>query len=306
MNKNSFLKRILKTVHKLSPGFLILGICLIAWASYQIYTQSAPAPVSVEQPAEESGLTADTSVSAEGEKREETQTEDTATNEENQTDTQIPPDTTAPPEAKKEKETQTAASPTEDTAKNEENQTDAQIPPDTTAPPNVQKEKEAVKVAQAQTETKTETPKQNSISDETLYPVRPKVGENIGNLTMPAIDQTLPIIHGTDEDELSKGIGHFAGSVLPGENDNSVLSGHRDTVFKELDQLEINDELIVETSAGTFTYEIREIKIVPRDDKTIITPSASPVLTVTTCYPFNFIGSAPDRYILIADLVSSE
>ncbi|RKD75985.1 sortase A [Sinobaca qinghaiensis] len=256
MNKNSFLKRILKTVHKLSPGFLILGICLIAWASYQIYTQSAPAPVSVEQPAEESGLTADTSASAEIEKRE---------------------------------ETQTAASPT-----------------DTTAPPDVQNEKETVKEAQAQTETKTETSKQNSISDETLYPVRPKVGGNIGNLTMPAIDQTLPIIHGTDEDELSKGIGHFAGSVLPGENDNSVLSGHRDTVFKELGQLEINDELIVETSAGTFTYEIREIKIVPSDDKTIITPSASPVLTVTTCYPFNFIGSAPDRYILIADLVRSE
>lgn len=134
----------------------------------------------------------------------------------------------------------------------------------------------------------------------------PTVGESIGNLRLPAINQVLPIVHGTDEDELSRGIGHFAGSVLPGEKDNSVLSGHRDTVFRELGQLEITDQLIVDTAAGTFTYEIREIKIVPKDDKSIITPTSTAVLTVTTCYPFNFIGSAPDRYILIADLVSSK
>lgn len=108
--------------------------------------------------------------------------------------------------------------------------------------------------------------------DETLYPIRPTGGENIGNLTIPAINEVLPIFHGTDEEELSRGIGHFAGSVFPGESDNSVLSGHRYTVFKELGQLEIADQLIVETSAGTFTYEIREIKIVPSDDKSIITP----------------------------------
>lgn len=143
------------------------------------------------------------------------------------------------------------------------------------------------------------------VEKQILYPVRPTEGENIGSLTIPALDQTIPIFHGTDEDELKKGIGHFAQSALPGESDNSVLSGHRDTVFRKLGQLKLSDKLIVKTSAGVFTYEIKEIKIVDRNDKTIITPSDDSVLTVTTCYPFNFIGSAPDRYILIADLINS-
>lgn len=144
------------------------------------------------------------------------------------------------------------------------------------------------------------------ITNDILYPIRPMVGENIGNLTIPAINQVIPIFHGTDEDELKKGIGHFSGSVLPGESDNSVLSGHRDTVFRELGQLQIQDQLIVNTSAGIFTYEIKDIKIVSSDDKTIITPTNNSVLTVTTCYPFEYIGYAPDRYILIADLIASE
>ena len=141
--------------------------------------------------------------------------------------------------------------------------------------------------------------------NEILYPIMPTVGENIGSLRIPALNQVIPIYHGTDDDELNKGIGHFSRSVLPGEKDNSVLSGHRDTVFRKLGQLQIKDQLIVETSAGIFTYEIREIKIVDLNDKTIITPTNHAVLTVTTCYPFNFIGNAPDRYILIADLVTS-
>jgi sortase A len=146
----------------------------------------------------------------------------------------------------------------------------------------------------------------NMLINQILYPIRPIEGENIGNLSIPKLDQTIPILHGTNEDELKKGIGHFSGSVLPGEKDNTVLSGHRDTVFKKLGQLEIKDELIVQTSAGIFTYEIKKIQIVDKDDKTIISPTDHAVLTVTTCYPFEYIGSAPDRYILIADLISSE
>ena len=141
--------------------------------------------------------------------------------------------------------------------------------------------------------------------NEILYPIMPTVGEKIGSLKIPALNQVIPIYHGTDDDELKKGIGHFSRSVLPGEKDNSVLSGHRDTVFRKLGQLQIKDQLIVETAAGIFTYEIREIKIVDLNDRTIITPTNHAVLTVTTCYPFDFIGSAPDRYILIADLVTS-
>ncbi|MRN52943.1 class D sortase [Paenibacillus sp. LC-T2] len=139
--------------------------------------------------------------------------------------------------------------------------------------------------------------------DDILYPIRPLEGDTIGNLTIPALKQIIPIIHGTDEDELEKGIGHFSQSVLPGENNNSVLSGHRDTVFAKLGELKLGNTLIVETSAGIFTYKISAIRIVHKEDLTIIVPTDHAVLTVITCYPFHFIGAAPDRYILTADLI---
>lgn len=136
-----------------------------------------------------------------------------------------------------------------------------------------------------------------------LYPIRPVLGESIGTLTIPRLEQIIPIIHGANEDELDKGIGHFEQSVLPGEINNSVLSGHRDTVFRKLGELKIGDKLITETSAGTFTYIIIKTNTVDKDDKTIIVPTDHAVLTVTTCYPFRYIGDAPERYIITADLV---
>jgi sortase A len=142
--------------------------------------------------------------------------------------------------------------------------------------------------------------------DDILYPIRPEKGDVIGSLTIPALNRVLPIIHGADEDELEKGVGHFAQSVLPGEANNSVLSGHRDTVFRQLGKLQIGDQFITKTTAGTFTYAINQTRIVHKDDKTVIVPTDLAVLTVTTCYPFYFVGDAPDRYIITADLIKRE
>ncbi|WP_084157504.1 class D sortase [Oceanobacillus manasiensis] len=136
-----------------------------------------------------------------------------------------------------------------------------------------------------------------------LYPTRPEIGDEIGALSIPKLKAVLPIFHGTDEDELAKGVGHFADSVLPGEKDNSVLSGHRDTVFRKLGEVGVGDELVVTTEAGEFTYKVRKVRIVDADDRTVIVPKPRATLTVSTCYPFDFIGSAPERYILEAYLV---
>src|SRR5450756_526596 len=136
--------------------------------------------------------------------------------------------------------------------------------------------------------------------DKILYPLYPSEGDNIGSLSIPVLKQKLPIIQGTGADDLKKGVGHFIQSALPGEEDNSVLSGHRDTVFSKLGKLKIDDQLIVQTSAGTFTYEIKRIRIVDKDDKTVIVPADHAVLTLTTCYPFRFFGNAPDRYIPVS------
>jgi len=147
---------------------------------------------------------------------------------------------------------------------------------------------------------------QKESSDKTLYKSQPKLGEKIGTLTIPRINATIPIYHGTDEEELDKGIGHYVKSVLPGERDNSVLSGHRDTVFRELGEVKVGDSLIINTSAGIFTYEVRKTRIVDKDDRTVIVPKVKPTLTVSTCYPFRYIGPAPQRYILVANLVNAE
>ncbi len=144
-----------------------------------------------------------------------------------------------------------------------------------------------------------------SIPDEVIYIVNPEDGENIGRLTIPTLKLKLPIIQGTGEKELKEGVGHFTQSVLPGEDDNCVLSGHRETAFRQLGLVKIGDLLIVQTSAGTFTYQVSGTRIVDEDDKTVIVPTDHAVLTLTTCYPFDFVGSAPDRYIVSADLVLS-
>lgn len=144
------------------------------------------------------------------------------------------------------------------------------------------------------------TKKEKTAIDQTF-----ETGEKIGDLVIPKINARLPIYHGTDEDELQKGVGHFAGSVLPGEDDNSVLSGHRDTVFRKLGRVGKGDQLIVEASYGTFTYKVKKVRIVDADDRTVIVPKPRATLTVSTCYPFDFIGSAPERYILVADLMKT-
>lgn len=155
-------------------------------------------------------------------------------------------------------------------------------------------------------EGKNNTTKTNEINQNitnSIYQRAPRKGEVIGQLIIPKINANLPIYEGADEDELVKGVGHYSHSVLPGEKDNAVLSGHRDTVFRKLGQMKKSDLLIVKTSAGQFKYKINKIRIVDADDRTVIVPKPRATLTVTTCYPFNFIGDAPERFILVADLI---
>jgi sortase A len=139
-----------------------------------------------------------------------------------------------------------------------------------------------------------------------FYQKRPAQGDRIGTLEIPRLDRTLPLLEGTVDDVLARGVGHYAKSVLPGETDNCVVSGHRDTVFRQLGKLKVGDRVIVKTVAGTFTYAVSGTRIVHADDRTVIVPTDHAVLTMTTCYPFHYIGSAPDRYIVSADLMPSD
>ncbi|MFC0562262.1 class D sortase [Halalkalibacter alkalisediminis] len=126
-------------------------------------------------------------------------------------------------------------------------------------------------------------------------------GDVIGSLYIPRFDKEIPIISGTDEEELSRGVGHYTSTALPDQNDQILLSGHRDTVFRGFGELENGDEFMVKMPYGTFTYVMYEAEIVDADDRTVIRSTApNEILTLSTCYPFNFVGAAPDRYIIYA------
>jgi sortase A len=121
-----------------------------------------------------------------------------------------------------------------------------------------------------------------------------------GTLEIPKLKKTIGIVEGSDGNALNKGVGHMQETSFPGQGEQIILSGHRDTVFRNFGKLEIGDEFIVTMPYGTFTYEIKETKIVQEDDTTIVKKMGEEVLLVSTCYPFNVIGSSPDRFIAYA------
>ncbi|MBD1370832.1 class D sortase [Hazenella sp. IB182357] len=139
-----------------------------------------------------------------------------------------------------------------------------------------------------------------------IWEERPTQGEHFADLIIPNLNAQIPIIEGTNEDELEQGIGHYAGSVLPGEHDNSVLSGHRDTVFRRIGELKVGDEIHVRAQQDTFVYRITKTWITKPDDRTVIVSHDEPILTLTTCYPFQYVGTAPERYIIQSKLVTSK
>jgi sortase A len=132
-------------------------------------------------------------------------------------------------------------------------------------------------------------------------------GDVLGILEFPSIKEELPIIEGTDEDSLEKGVGHFKGSSLPSEKGQIVLSGHRDTVFRRMGELKLGDQLTIKLPSGTFSYVIEDTEIVEADDRSIITlQKEEEILTLTTCYPFSFVGEAPQRYIITAKPIDKQ
>ncbi|MBP1934118.1 class D sortase [Ammoniphilus resinae] len=131
---------------------------------------------------------------------------------------------------------------------------------------------------------------------------RPNTGEIIGKMEIDRLDRTLPILQGSDSATLAKGVGHLPESVLPGEVGNSILAGHRDTVLRGLGELKMGDFLTIDTKEGSFLYEIIEHKIVDPDYQGLQLTHDKQMLTIITCYPFDFIGPAPQRYILTAQL----
>lgn len=133
-----------------------------------------------------------------------------------------------------------------------------------------------------------------------------KAGEKMATLLIPKIEQKYSVYWGTDSSVLSQGVGMFVSDLttVPGGYGHTVLSGHRDTVFVRLGELKEADLLHIEYEGKFYVYEVTDTWITHEDDKTVIVKKDDSILTLTTCYPFDFIGYAPDRYIVQAKLIA--
>ncbi len=121
-------------------------------------------------------------------------------------------------------------------------------------------------------------------------------------LRIPKIDLEVPVLEGTDEIALNRGVGWIEGTARPGEVGNIGIAGHRDGFFRGLKDIHTGDRIELELSDDVETYVVNHIDIVSPQEKGPLTPSNSTSLTLVTCYPFYFIGDAPQRYIVKASL----
>ena len=111
------------------------------------------------------------------------------------------------------------------------------------------------------------------------------------------------ILEGTDNGTLRRGVGHIPGTSLPGQPGNVAIAGHRDTFFRPLRKIRKNDEITLTTLNGSYRYRVDSTQVIEPDDTQVLDDSDKPILTLVTCYPFNFVGSAPKRFIVRAHRV---
>jgi sortase A len=128
------------------------------------------------------------------------------------------------------------------------------------------------------------------------------VAQPMGVLEIPKIHLAVPLLDETDALTLNHAVGRIAGTARPGEQGNIGIAGHRDGFFRGLKNVKLGDAIELRTVSATATYVVDQIKIVRPTEVSVLRPRETPSLTLVTCYPFSFIGSAPQRYIVMASL----
>jgi sortase A len=127
-----------------------------------------------------------------------------------------------------------------------------------------------------------------------------KEGDVLGRIEIPRIGVSVAVLQGTTWRTLRLGVGHIKGTALPGEPGNIGIAGHRDTYFRALKDIRKGDEIQLQTAAGIARYEVDWIQITSPSDVGIVAPTTESSLTLVTCYPFYYIGAAPERFIVHA------
>jgi sortase A len=130
-------------------------------------------------------------------------------------------------------------------------------------------------------------------------------GSPLGRIEIPRLHMSVVMRNGSDADTLTLAVGHIPGTAFPGDPGNVGLAGHRDTFFRPLRDVRMDDEIVLVTREGRFTYRVTRTHVVEPNDVWVLDPTEEPSLTLVTCFPFNYVGSAPHRFIVHATLASA-
>ena len=127
--------------------------------------------------------------------------------------------------------------------------------------------------------------------------------DTLTRLSVPKINLESVVVEGTNHRALLLGPGHLEDTPAPGENGNAVISGHRDTFFRHLNDLQAGDDVVVQRAGTTFHYRVTGKRVVEPTDVSVIAPTRDPEMTLITCYPTYYIGPAPKRLVVFSRLV---
>jgi sortase A len=134
---------------------------------------------------------------------------------------------------------------------------------------------------------------------------RPAPGELLGRVTIPRLNMSAVVLEGVDDATLRRSAGHVPSTALPGESGNFSIAAHRDTLFRPLKDIRVGDEVQFETAQKNLVFHVVSTKIVKPTDVSVLAPEGdSRLMTMITCYPFYYVGSAPKRFIVMARLDS--
>lgn len=125
-------------------------------------------------------------------------------------------------------------------------------------------------------------------------------GEIIGRLEIPRINVSVIVLEGADASVLDVAAGHIQGTAVPGTIGNVGIAAHRDTFFRSLQNIRANDRLSFKTTTGIFEYGVERTEVVEPKDTEVLRQTADAELTLVTCFPFNYVGAAPKRFIVHA------
>jgi sortase A len=125
-------------------------------------------------------------------------------------------------------------------------------------------------------------------------------GELIGRMEIPRLSLSVVVLEGTGRPALRRAAGHIAGTGLPGQPGNVGIAAHRDTYFRPLQKIQRDDIITLTTLRGEYRYRVVSTKVVSPYDVAVLNPDGAEILTLVTCYPFYFVGSAPNRFIVRA------